>query len=1157
MEDQRMELWKTRPHLKPISLIGKGQFGGVYRAEDEKYNTPFAVKVISLLKLLKSRLAFKKLTQRPNIDDDDAQLMEIGEELVRDFLLEVRQINRVSSENIVKYLSHWLEGPQASNIHSNPPNIKSMISTLQSDVVSVSDTFLYIQMELCDTTLEKWLDDQVKSGKVNTILQELRNGALIQIASGLNDLHKEGILHCDLKPDNIFLQERNGKITFKIADFGNSKWFEPGGMDFLKNLKEDMELLAVRVFKTILRSVEQVHTDGEFYRENRFIKCTEENDKVYFRDCTCAFLISYLTFNCIGDPDFDKHILLDQHNFQECDHCIFDYWSRDFLSKYQTIELRNSTLELMDKVNNEEVFRYEIMVDNEADAIYSTTILKSCLRTAGLKVVALQGRKLLELNRQGQGNSIIDCLRDSGINLVTLFCYQVEDLEASLLMDMCYNLDRESINSLVIADRDMVGQHGVFIDIPEINWQDLRDSSKTRLLRNKIILQGRKLLLGHYIEELDSECLRLVLSDPNGHLEIRTRTSCVLPQPYIHRIFQCKKSSYNRIDDTRLFKRTERLVILSDSPGSGKSTVLMQLMQTTAQFDGTWSHMIRLNEFVEDLEKWDPSNDSVESLLLQITINNGPFKSVFTSTLEGKTRLRLVLLFDAVDEVFPDSNEKVTYLVKHIIQQTSVEKIILTTRPHLLTDLRKAFNTKEICLKLDPLSYTEQIQYIITVWGDTTEHQVVGCISSFDKSCASEHFNKSPLADPMILKLFAEQTKEQKYFSGSLRELYSAVVERKISESIKEKLGVDIEGKGIGAKRHLQKLQIKILSYLKWLALETVNFRDEDNAIVLVKPLDWDEDTLKRTLLIEGRGERIFFVHRTFAEYFFASFLSDSIDNISSKQLVELSFSSSLKTVRNFVDEWKLTTYFTQPKSIAFWNCVMENSHRIFQNQSYSPALMKSCPTEAAVLKSLLFHCEKDTIILFLRLDDQRRFLRMIMGEWEWVLHKLTEKVGSHWTANAFFTSTATNGRYMPRSLWNEVLLSQDGSEQLNYARQIWKWLRSNSKIKQEDKLYYLLRGEGDTGWPSVFWVVQNLKSLKFFSEILTEELELCLTPERLKKELMLVADEPTPKSNWLHAAASVDYSTRPPLSAIVEFGRKYLSSDDFGRLLFESNISK
>ena len=50
---------------------------------------------------------------------------------------------------------------------------------------------------------------------------------MVQIANGLNYLHSYGVLHRDLKPDNIMISDNTDNATIKIMDFGLSKVLAP------------------------------------------------------------------------------------------------------------------------------------------------------------------------------------------------------------------------------------------------------------------------------------------------------------------------------------------------------------------------------------------------------------------------------------------------------------------------------------------------------------------------------------------------------------------------------------------------------------------------------------------------------------------------------------------------------------------------------------------------------------------------------------------------------------------------------------------------------------------------------------------------------------------------------------------------------------------
>lgn len=138
-----------------IEQIGSGYFSHVFKALNRIDGCLYAVK--------RSMKQLHQDTER------------------RKALMEVQSLAALGShENIVGYYSSWFENEQ-----------------------------LYIQMELCDHSLS-----------INKFSQTFTEGeileALFQIAKALQFIHRKGIAHLDVKPDNIYV--KNG--VYKLGDFG-------------------------------------------------------------------------------------------------------------------------------------------------------------------------------------------------------------------------------------------------------------------------------------------------------------------------------------------------------------------------------------------------------------------------------------------------------------------------------------------------------------------------------------------------------------------------------------------------------------------------------------------------------------------------------------------------------------------------------------------------------------------------------------------------------------------------------------------------------------------------------------------------------------------------------------------------------------------------
>ncbi|KAF8360917.1 hypothetical protein PRIPAC_87840 [Pristionchus pacificus] len=178
--------------FQPVKILGIGGYGCVFEAEK------------SIDKRVKWKRAVKRIALKGRPQDVDNALREV-EALVK-----------LDHPGIVRFHNAWKEMPPAGWQRYSDKNLFAEeldISELTNRFFSYRDDsiFLYIEMELCDSTLAQWLFD-------NTVRVLDRSKMWFrQIVSAVDYIHELQYIHRDLKPSNILFA---GPDRLKICDLG-------------------------------------------------------------------------------------------------------------------------------------------------------------------------------------------------------------------------------------------------------------------------------------------------------------------------------------------------------------------------------------------------------------------------------------------------------------------------------------------------------------------------------------------------------------------------------------------------------------------------------------------------------------------------------------------------------------------------------------------------------------------------------------------------------------------------------------------------------------------------------------------------------------------------------------------------------------------------
>ncbi|KAI4353608.1 hypothetical protein L6164_002543 [Bauhinia variegata] len=168
-----------------LEKVGEGTYGKVYKAKEKATG--------QLVALKKTRL-------------------EMDEEGVPPTALREVSLLQMLSQSI--YIVRLLS---VEHVDKTP---KSATATAAA---AASKPLLYLVFEYLDTDLKKFIDSHRKGPNPRPLPPSLVQSFLFQLCKGVAHCHSHGVLHRDLKPQNLLLDQQKGIL--KIADLGLGRAF--------------------------------------------------------------------------------------------------------------------------------------------------------------------------------------------------------------------------------------------------------------------------------------------------------------------------------------------------------------------------------------------------------------------------------------------------------------------------------------------------------------------------------------------------------------------------------------------------------------------------------------------------------------------------------------------------------------------------------------------------------------------------------------------------------------------------------------------------------------------------------------------------------------------------------------------------------------------
>ena len=166
-------LGKYSDNYKNVFFHGKTNISYIYEGENKQNGNQVCLKVI------------------------DKKQLELGD---YDFLIE--QLNR--EETITKLC--------------NSENTINFYQKMENE------NYIIFELEYIEKNISQYLQNEEIN---NTLFKEI----VIGLAKALKTIHSKGVMHRDIKPDNIYINDENDKIIIKLGDFGSSIFIKDNTSD--------------------------------------------------------------------------------------------------------------------------------------------------------------------------------------------------------------------------------------------------------------------------------------------------------------------------------------------------------------------------------------------------------------------------------------------------------------------------------------------------------------------------------------------------------------------------------------------------------------------------------------------------------------------------------------------------------------------------------------------------------------------------------------------------------------------------------------------------------------------------------------------------------------------------------------------------------------